>query len=58
MKLHLISNGIEVEYGVNEGCMALGVPRKAFECRSMSLNAYKSLHKSLIVPSVMYGAEM
>jgi len=47
----------EVKHRVNEGCKALGALRKVVNSKSMSMEAKRGLYESVIVPTVLYGAE-
>ena len=53
------SGGVEdeVKHRVNEGCKALGALKKVMNGRSVSMGVKRSLYQSVVMPTVLYGAE-
>ena len=42
---------------MNEGCKVLGVMNGLFKCRTIGMDAKRSLYESVVVPTVLYGSE-
>ena len=47
----------DVRQRVNEGCKVLGVMNGLFKCRTIGMDAKRSLYESVVVPTVLYGSE-
>ena len=47
----------DVSQRIVEGCKLLGAMKGMFKCRTVSMNAKRSVYEGVVVPTVLYGAE-